>query len=75
MTKTEQRIKRAYWQLTGYRDGRHVAWFADVAHVTTWTVQRWLSGRRRFTGPAVAVLEQLEMRANCTCDVDRVCGA
>jgi hypothetical protein len=39
-------------------------WFAGVARVTPWAAKRWLEGKRKFRGPALALLEQLELSNN-----------
>jgi hypothetical protein len=45
--------------MSGVSVDLHV-WFAGVAYVTPWAVTRWLTGRRKFRGPVLALLERLE---------------
>jgi hypothetical protein len=40
-----------------------LSWFARQAHVKPWSVTRWLTGRRRFRGAALSLLERLEAQA------------
>lgn len=58
------RIEAVYVVLEGRRSKRGArAWFARQARVRPYTVSRWLSGQRAFHGPALALLEELERRA------------
>lgn len=40
------------------------SWFARKADVNPWTVTRWLTGRRPFRGPPLALLEALEAQVS-----------
>lgn len=65
MPKLKIRIIRVYRALEPSAESDHgaLSWFARQARVQPWTVTRWLTGRRRFDGPALSLLEQLELKA------------
>jgi hypothetical protein len=68
----ETRIVAAYLALTGAPTPRGAkAWFARICRVQPYTVSRWIAGRRDRSR-ALAVLEQLEARANLSPDLDCV---
>lgn len=68
MQSLRYRIVRAYRLHTGAAHARGaLAWFARQARVRPGTVTRWLkprdAGGRRFSGPALGLLETLEAQA------------
>lgn len=57
------RVERVYMALRKKQSPYGArAWFAREAHVSAYTVSRWL-GKKSISGHPVAVLEQLEHRA------------
>lgn len=63
-----ERIERVYVQITGGSNGKipargALSWFAERAKVPQKTVGRWVRGVHPISGPALALLEELETKA------------